>query len=69
MSNREGVEGGKGKLVETCGTCGHLGERGNPHDCYWVFVERGRSSRSVQCLDCGYPVPVGQSCPRCGLGD
>lgn len=25
--------------------------------------------KTVRCLDCGYPVPYGQSCPRCGLGD
>jgi hypothetical protein len=26
--------------TETCGTCGHRGPAGNPHDCYWVFRER-----------------------------
>jgi hypothetical protein len=26
--------------VETCGTCGHVGPSGNPHDCYWVSRER-----------------------------
>ncbi len=30
--------------AERCGTCGHVGPRGNPHDCYWVFVERGRAA-------------------------
>ena len=32
-------------MVLTCGTCGHRGEEGKDynHDCYWVFVERGRA--------------------------
>jgi hypothetical protein len=25
--------------------------------------------RTIRCLDCGTPVPIGDSCPDCGLGD
>lgn len=32
--------------METCNVCGFRGERDRyiPHDCYWVFRERGEAA-------------------------